>query len=303
MNLEEVRHNLSCPVASIRTLFTRNGDLDEKNIRNYLDFCIQAGSKTVMLTHGDSLFSTLTEKEIADLTRLVVEQTAGRAMVIAATDIWHTQKAIEFAEYCSDIGVDVLMALPCDWAGSCTCETVAQYYKAVSEHIPVMAVTNIFIPRGIDFGISTLKETLRIGAKVVAVKDDYGNDFARKMSLLVHDEMAVIAGGQKQHHLNMHHYGCDGYLSTFITFKPGIANKYWNFIQNDNYAAAKDIIRDYDMPYFGYAIKSKGGFDAIMHGVYELFKMGQRWRRKPYYSISDEEMDNLKQFLISKNIL
>ena len=55
---------------------------------------------------------------------------------------------------------------------------------------------------------------------IAAIKDDMCNNFAREMALLVHDKWAVIAGGQKQHHLNTYPYGCDGYLSTFITFNP-----------------------------------------------------------------------------------
>jgi hypothetical protein len=40
-----------------------------------------------------------------------------------------------------------------------------------------------------------------------------------------------------------------------------------------------------------------GGFDAAMHGAMELLGLCGRWRRKPYYSLSDAEMDRLSGHL------
>ena len=46
-----------------------------------------------------------------------------------------------------------------------------------------------------------------------------------------------------------------------------------------------------------------GGFDAVMHGVGELAGHGGRWRRNPYYSLSDAEMKKLKAFMVEHNYL
>jgi four helix bundle protein len=35
-----------------------------------------------------------------------------------------------------------------------------------------------------------------------------------------------------------------------------------------------------------------GGFDASLHGMREMYGLGTRWRRKPYYSLSDADMEN-----------
>ena len=290
-------------MASIRTPFNQDGSIDFNGLRTYVDFSITAGSKTMLITHGDSLFTLLSDEEIGEITRVVVEQTAGRAMVCAATNAWNTNKAVEFGKYSREIGVDILMVLPPDWGHSCTPESIVDHYGAVAAHIPVMAVSNIFIARGINFGLATLNIALEKVKGVVAIKDDMCNDFARKMSLLVHGEWAIIAGGQKQHHLNAFPYGCDGYLSTFITFKPDIANAYWLAIQTNDLIKARNIIRDYDFPYFNFIATLQGGFDAGMHGVYELFGIAKRWRRKPYYSLNDEEMERLADFMRQTRIL
>jgi 4-hydroxy-tetrahydrodipicolinate synthase len=299
---EEVREALTCPIASVPTLFLRDGSIDFDGVRNYIDFTIAGGTKTILITYGDSLYSLLSDREIAEMTRVVVEHTASRALVVAADGIWATPQEIEFAEYARGVGADVLMVLPPDWAVSCTAETFVEHYAAIAQHIPVMVVTNVFARRQ-ALGLEVLV-TLRDEVEgIVAIKDDVGGDFVRKMCLLVHDHWAVFAGGQKQNHLDIVPYGCDGYLSTFIQFKPSVAQEYWTATQTGDWGRARDIISTYDMPYFDFVIGLPGGFDAGIHGVLELFGIAQRWRRKPYYTLNDEDMDRLADFFRQKSLL
>ena len=125
-------------------------------------------------------------------------------------------------------------------------------------------------------------------------------EFARKMSLLVHDRWAVISGGQKQNHLNNHPYGCDGYLSTFLSIKPALAHAYWRAVEGNNLPEARRIIRDYDHPFFELVLNLPGGFNAGIQAILELKKIAQRWRRPPYSSLTDAEMESLANSL--KNI-
>lgn len=139
---EEARHALTGPIMSLNTPFFANGEIDYQSIRQIIDFTIDAGSKTIILTSGDSLYTLLTDAEVAELTKFVVAQTAGRAMVVAADRIWWTGKDVEFAKYAREVGADMVMVLPPDWAGSCTEDTLVAHYAAVAEHMPVMFVTN-----------------------------------------------------------------------------------------------------------------------------------------------------------------
>ena len=82
---EKVRACLTGPIASVRTPFNKDGSIDFDGLRNYVDFIIEAGSKTVLLTAGDSHYLCLSDADIADVTRTAVEQTSGRAMVERCT--------------------------------------------------------------------------------------------------------------------------------------------------------------------------------------------------------------------------
>ena len=299
---EGIREALTGPVASVRTPFNRDGTIDFDGLRNFIDFVIAGGSKTILLTAGDSLYTLLTDDEIAEVTKVTVEHTAGRAMVTAAGGGMATPAAVEFASYCRDVGADILMLMPPDWARSSTVETFVRHYRAAAV-MPIMIVTNVFANWPVGKAMQVLEILRDTEPNLLAIKDDLCHAFARKMSLLIHDKWAVLSGGQKQNHLSNLPYGCDGYLSTFITFKPEITHKYWQAILTDDMATAVEVIERYDIPFFDYTLALTGGFDAGVHGTLELFGVTQRWRRNPYYSLSDEEMEKLADFYRSLGLL
>ncbi len=298
---EELRSLLTGPVMSVHTPFMRDGEIDYDSLRGLVDRGIEGGSTTMLLTYGDSLFSLLTDDEVAEVTRVVAEQTAGRAAVVAADRIWWTGKTVAFARYAREVGADLVMVLPPDWAGSCTAETFVAHYAAVAAEIPVMVVTNVF-SRSRELGLEVLRRLRDEVPGVVAIKDDLVGAFARKMALLLHGHWAIISGGQKENHFDLIQYGCDGYLSTLVTFAPQITQAYWKAVQAGELGAAAGVIRDYDMPYFDYVLKVEGSFDAALHGTYELFGLAQRWRRPPYHTLTDEQMDELSQFIVDAKL-
>ena len=90
----ELREALNSPIPSLCTPFTRQGEIDLDGLRAQIDFVIAGGAKTVMMTWGDSLLSVMTDDEVGQVARVIVEHTAGRAKVIAADNGWATNKAV-----------------------------------------------------------------------------------------------------------------------------------------------------------------------------------------------------------------
>jgi 4-hydroxy-tetrahydrodipicolinate synthase len=299
---DEIRAALTGTIWSICTPFLRDGSIDYIGLRQQVDWIIAAGGRTVLLTAGDSHLLILSDQEIADVTRATIKHCAGRAMVVAAARTYGTPQSIEFAKFARDAGADVYMVLPPDWASSSTPETLTEHYAAIAEHIPVMLVTNVFIPRGLEFGLNTLRLCRDHVENIVAIKDDFCGQFGRRMALLVHDRWAVFAC-LKQHHLDLHLYGCDGYMSLFLGGRHELSRRYWQAFQAGDFATARHLVSDYEMPVLDHIMPLPGGFDAGAHGMLELFGLSQRWRRKPYHSLSDAEMELLKAKLQSLKIL
>jgi len=294
---QSVREAFSGPCASVRLPFDRNGAIDFRALRQQVEFVLHAGSKTVILTWGDSLYSLLTDDEVAQVTKAVVRFVNRRALVVAADRNWATPREAEFAAYCAETGADLLMVLPPDWAGSTTVPSLVAHYRAAAEHIPVMVVTNYLGRKPIEFGANLIESLRDQVPGVVALKEDVGGEFAQKICGLVHERWAIIARGQKQRHLDMLPYGVDGYFSLHITFKPEIAWRYWKAVEKQDLDAARGVIRDCDKPLFDYLLKLEGGFDAGVHGLLEVAGLGSRYRRAPYYSFTEAQMADLKDFL------
>jgi 4-hydroxy-tetrahydrodipicolinate synthase len=300
---EEIRTALTGPVTSVYMPFCRDGSIDFAGLRNQIDFSVDAGSSAMILTAGDSRYSILSDEEIAQVTRVTVEHTAGRALVVAADKSWGTLQEIEFAQYARDVGADVLMVRPPELA-SCSTETYVAHYAAAAEHIPVMVVNNVFRDSPMGQSMEVLKALRDRVEGIVAVKDDVCGPFARRMCLLVHERWAVIAGGQKQNHLNILPYGCDGYFSTFSNFRPSVAHDYWVAVQAGDLVRMREIIRTYDIPFFDFTLNQPPvPWVSWMYGTLELFGVCQRWNRPPCYTLNSEEMERLADFFKSKSLL
>ena len=123
---------------SIPTPFHQDGAIDFDGVANLVEVGIAGGTQVSLLTAGDSQFFYMTEAEIAELTRFVIERVAGRTLVVAATGRWHTAKAVEFAEFSRDAGADVLMLLPP--VPELEPEGLAPLFTAVARVMPVMLV-------------------------------------------------------------------------------------------------------------------------------------------------------------------
>jgi dihydrodipicolinate synthase/N-acetylneuraminate lyase len=288
---------LSSPIPSVRTPFLQDGEIDFDGLRRYVEQCLANGARALMLTFGDSLYTLLTDEEVAQVTRTVVEQTRQRAAVIAADRAWWTGKAVEFARFCKQIGADILMVLPPDWGLSATPETLTRHYAVVAAEIPVMMVTNYLIARGQASGLEIVQRVYREAPGVLAIKDDFGEEFGRRMTAMVEARWTVIAGGSKQLHAYLAPFGSRGYLSTLLVYQPQIAHAYWHAFEAGDYSKMARIVRDIDIPMFDVLSRCPGGFDAGLHAWAELVGLYGRWRRSPYYNLTDAEMESLTESL------
>ncbi|MXY96754.1 MAG: dihydrodipicolinate synthase family protein [Gemmatimonadetes bacterium] len=302
MDMDRFRHHLAGPVASINTPFLENDDIDYDGLRRFVDFCIEAGAGTVLFTPGDSLYSVLTEAEVAELTAFTVDVVNKRALFIASAGFWSTPQTAAFAEYARDHGADAVIVAPPD--RGMTVDGLVTYYDAVSQALPAFILSAGLVSVGVRGALETVDRLLNEVPGVVGFKEDFGPDFARGACARAHGKWVIFAGGQKQTHMDMLPYGCDGYMSTFIKFKPDVAHGYWAAIERGDLDGAADVITRYDMPFFDYLYNTfPAGGDAAQHAVLELAGICGRWRRSPLPDLSDAEMEQLKVFLTDGDML
>ena len=287
---------LSVPIPSISTPFMPDGAIDYAHLETMVERYLEWGHSVLMLTAGDSHFACMTDREIADVTFAVLRQVNHRAAVIVADRYFATPAAREFAAEVKRRGADCYMAMPPDWGFSSTPESLVAHYREIGGILPVMVVTNVFAPRGpMGFGLEVCRRLLDV-PEVVAVKDDVCGPFGRAMTSMLSGEKAIVSGGQKQNHFDLAAYGAVGHLTTFGRFQPEPAREYWYACARGDLAVARQIIRRIDMPYSSLISGFRGGFNAGIYGSLELAGLARRCRRAPYETISDADLEKLRDF-------
>ena len=119
---------------------------------------------------------------------------------------------------------------------------LADHYVAVSRIMPVLVVTGTLKAYDDHLARQALQLMLEQSDQIMAIKDDRGAPFVHKTCLKCHPRCTVFAGGSKLLQLGMVPFGCDGCMSTFVTFKTELAARYFNAVAAQDFATARQII-------------------------------------------------------------
>lgn len=291
MKPEELKKTLYAPIVSLPTFFTRDGKQDLESVRNSVEFVISNGFKVLLLTAGDSNYDLQSESEIRDLAKGVIEQSAGRAIVVVGTAYywWHNQ-IVNFARYSDELGADGVMILrPQVSLGDSPHfeDPVFEIYRSVAKEVRCGVVLN-----GV-FSMKLLKRLSEI-PNVVGLKEDAGDPWCHDALWAVGKKLALFNGGQKWRFLYGMLWGMVGYLTTFGLLAPQVTHNFWDAVQEKDMFKAAKIVDTYDNPFFEYAIGHPKGFHSVRQATLEIFKRGPRWLRSPQPSLNDSEMEELR---------
>ena len=164
-----------CATALV-TPFTAHGSVDEKRLRELIDYQI-AGNVRVLVpcgTTGESV--TMTEDENKLVIRTTVEVARGRAKVIAGTGSNSTAVTIQRSKAARGLGVDgVLTVAP--YYNKPTQEGLYAHFRAIAEAVEGLPVVIYNVPGRTSSNIAA-ETTLRLARDVeniVAVKEASGN--------------------------------------------------------------------------------------------------------------------------------
>jgi 4-hydroxy-tetrahydrodipicolinate synthase len=160
-------------IVAIVTPFN-NGTVDEKKLRELVDFQIGNGTDAIVAcgTTGES--STLDYEEHMDVIRIVFEQSAGRVPVIAGTGSNSTAEAIDLTRKAKDLGVaGVLLVTP--YYNKPTQEGLYRHYTAIADAVEIPQILYNVPGRT---GVNLLPETVARLAphrNIVAIKEATGS--------------------------------------------------------------------------------------------------------------------------------
>jgi len=174
-------------IVAIVTPFN-NGAVDEKTLRELVDFQIENGTDAIVAcgTTGES--STLDNEEHLNVIKIVFDQAKGRVPVIAGTGSNSTAEAIHLTREAKEIGVaGVLLVTP--YYNKPTQEGLYLHYTAIADAVEIPQILYNVPGRT---GVNLLPETVArlAGHKnIVAIKEATG-------SLQQASEVMALCGSQ-----------------------------------------------------------------------------------------------------------
>src|ERR687892_1366272 len=184
-----------CATALV-TPFTSDGSVDEKCLRDLIEYQIAGGVRVLVPcgTTGESV--TMTEEENKLVIRTTVELARERAKVIAGTGSNSTAVTIERSQAARELGVDgVLTVAP--YYNKPTQDGLYAHFRAIAEAVDGLPVVIYNVPGRTSSNIAA-KTTLRLARDVeniVAVKEASGN-VSQIMEILRDrpDDFRVLSG-------------------------------------------------------------------------------------------------------------
>jgi 4-hydroxy-tetrahydrodipicolinate synthase len=148
----------------------RNGALDEKALRDLVDWQIAEGTNGLVPVGTTGESPTLSHDEHKQVVEWCIDQAKGRVPVVAGAGSNSTKEAIELAQHAEKAGADaVLVVTP--YYNKPTQEGMYQHYKAINDAIGIPIIIYNIPPRSVvDMAVDTMKRLYEL-KNIAGVKD------------------------------------------------------------------------------------------------------------------------------------
>lgn len=218
----------------------RNGALDEKALRDFIDWQIDSGTDGLIPsgTTGEAATLTLTEKE--KLFRITVEQAKGRVPVIAGTGSNSTAHALELAKLAKACKVDAHLSVT-PYYNKPTQEGLFQHYKIIAETVDLPLI--LYNVPGRTAVNMTAETQLRLAElrNVVGTKEASGNLEQIKEIANKKPKHFVILSGEDAQNVEIYALGGLGHISVTGNVAPEKLAQIWDVFAAGNLDEARRL--------------------------------------------------------------
>ncbi|MFG3055225.1 4-hydroxy-tetrahydrodipicolinate synthase [Kitasatospora sp. NPDC048239] len=193
--LSESTRRFTGAFTTLLTPFTSDGELDEPTLRRLVDFQIDNGVTRLAPNGVTGEAAALTDREKVRITEIVVEQSAGRALVVPDMGTESLARTLELAKEAERIGADAVLAFT-PYLDPPTERGLVAYYGIVADALSVpLLMHNLPGRTTVDIAPESVSELAR-HPNIVGIKE--GNQDLvrlRRVLHLVRDaDFAVLSG-------------------------------------------------------------------------------------------------------------
>jgi 4-hydroxy-tetrahydrodipicolinate synthase len=181
-------------IVAIITPF-KNGQVDEKKLRELIEFQIKNGSSGIVPcgTTGES--ATLSFDEHDRVIEITIEQVKKRIPVIAGTGSNSTEEAVMLTRHAAKAGADASLQVS-PYYNRPTQKGLYEHFKAIAEAVDIPIILyNIASRTGVNIEPETIAKLARECKNIVGVKEASGNlDQMSRIKQLCGEKFALISG-------------------------------------------------------------------------------------------------------------
>lgn len=159
-------------IPAVLTPYDNNHQLDEKTLRDYINFLIDAGVHALFIAGTNGEGPALKSYEKKQVLRVIVDEAAHRLPVVAQTGEINTEETIELTEYAAGVGVDGV-AIVAPWYFPHDEESLFQHFSSVAECVPELPFFIYNLPGNTqnDIKPSLVKKLANQYSNIQGVKD------------------------------------------------------------------------------------------------------------------------------------
>ncbi len=201
------------------TPFTKENTIDNAALREQAAFQLENGSDALIVCGTTGEPSTMTDREQAEVIRMVVETANGRVPVIAGVGGNNTAKVIEACRAARELGADGALAVT-PYYNKTTQPGLVAHYEAVADASPLPVILyNVPARTGLNMKPQTA-EKLSHHPNIVGLKEASGDiTQVSEIARLCGDRLPLYSGGD-EYVLPLLGLGSKGVISVLANIAP-----------------------------------------------------------------------------------
>lgn len=282
------------------TPFDNNGKIDEKKIRELVNWHVENGTSGIVPCGTTGETPTLSEEEYKRVIKIVVDEVAGRIKVVAGAGANSTEKAIELTKYAKSVGADAVLST-CPYYNKPSQRGIYEHYKKIAKEckFPIM-LYNIPSRTGVNIEAETVAKLSEI-EEIVAIKEATGSlEQMIKIKELCGDKIDILSG-EDHLILPMLSIGAKGVVSVVANILPEKMSELISAFFK------KDFDRAYELHSYLYGISTnmfiEGNPVTIKAAMNILNILKNDNVRLPLINVEETTKNRLKKLFEDKNIL
>lgn len=249
------------------TPFCADGAIDVPSFRRVVDFCVECGAHGLVYPVNASEFTALSDDERLELTKVLVEQNAGRIPAIIGVAGASKEIAVQFARHAREIGADGVIAMPpYVRRRALSSDAIFDYYAALSDaaQLPIF-IQNYGPPVGTDMPAAFLLKLCQEIEHVTYIKEE---TFPSTVKLTALQEMndgsckGIFGGAGGRYLVEEYRRGSAGNMPGCHVTDVVVA--FWNALEDGDEDIAKHIYKEMS-PLFFFEHQLPGCYKEVLY--------------------------------------